>query len=244
MICIKIIEWNIKHGGSVERIPKILDSILKHDADVVVISEFRSSRQDHLVNGLAAGGYSNYISSDPGPGKNGIFIASKVKLRHIPTSYIHEEAKQRWLEIEIEELNCRLLCLHVPGAGDAWGKEPFWRAVLEYAKDNLEGRSMMIGDFNTGLGLDTQGTPFVLSECMESLLDMGWVDVWRTMNPGVRDYTWYSSAGNGFRLDYLFASPSILNEVREVGHSHEEREKGFSDHSLLFATIIEQDIHQ
>lgn len=217
--------------------PKIIESILAHHADVVVITEFRSARQDELTKGLAAGGYSHFISSNPDPGKNGIFVASKVDLRPVPASYIHEGARQRWLEIEISDMNCRLLCLHVPGAGDSWGKEPFWKAVLEYAKDNLEERALMVGDFNTGLEMDAQGTPFVLSECMESLLGMGWTDVWRAINPGVREYSWYSTAGNGFRLDYMYASPSMMKDVKEVLYSHEERERGFSDHSILVAKV-------
>lgn len=244
MICIKIIEWNIKHGGSTKRIPNILGSILKFDADIVVITEFRSQRQDELVAGLTTGGYTNFISSNPDMNKNGIFVASKVEIRQIPTSYIHDGARQRWLELEITDLNCRMLCLHVPGAGDAWGKEPFWKAVLEYAKENLGGRGMMVGDFNTGLEIDAQGTLFVLSEYMEALLDMGWVDVWRASNPGVREYSWFSNAGNGFRLDYLYASPSIMKDVREVRYSHEERERKFSDHSILVATINKQDHDQ
>jgi len=237
VICIKIIEWNIKHGGSTERIPNILGSILKFDADIVVITEFRSPRQDELVAGLTTGGYTNFISSNPDTNKNGIFVASKVELRQIPTSYIHDGARQRWLEIEISDMNCRLLCLHVPGAGDSWGKEPFWKAILEYAKNNLEERVVMVGDFNTGLEIDAQGTPFVLSEYMESLLEMGWTDVWRAINPGVREYSWYSNAGNGFRLDYLYASPSISKSVQDIRFSHAEREKGFSDHSILIATV-------
>lgn len=234
-------EWNIKHGGSIDRIPKIISSIISHGADIVVITEFRTSHQERLVEDLAKEGYLHFISSEPQPKTNGIFIASKLAMRPLTSSYVQDSVKQRWLEVEIIDMSCRLLCLHVPGAKDAWGKEPFWRSVLKYAEDTVDERVLMIGDFNTGLDMDTQGTPFVLSECMESLLGMGWTDVWRAMNPGVREYSWYSNAGNGFRLDYLYASPSMVNEVTDVRYSHAERERGHSDHSMMVATIERQD---
>ncbi|MHC1680734.1 MAG: endonuclease/exonuclease/phosphatase family protein [Methanomassiliicoccales archaeon] len=237
MIHIKILEWNIKHGGSLERIPKIISSILSHGPDIVVITEFRTSHQDRLTEDLTKGGYTHFISSEPQPRTNGIFIASKLALKPIISSHVQDGVKHRWLEVEIVDKKCRLLCLHVPGAGDVWGKEPFWRSILNYAKDNIDERVIMIGDFNTGLGIDAQGTPFVLSECMEDLLNMGWTDVWRSMNPEVREYSWYSNAGNGFRLDYIYASPSIRGEVKNVRYSHIERESGQSDHSILLATI-------
>ncbi len=237
MIFIKILEWNIKHGGSQERILKILDSILSHNADIVVLTEFRTSHEERMIEVLTEGGYSHFHSSNPQPKTNGIFIASRSPLTPINSTYVKEGVSQRWLEVEIPDLRCKLLCLHVPGAGDSWGKEPFWRAVLEYARDNYCERTMMIGDFNTGLRIDAQGTPFVLSECMETLLAMGWTDVWRNMNPDVREYSWNSNAGNGFRLDYIYASPSILNEIMDVRFSHIEREKGYSDHSILKVTF-------
>ncbi|MHC1709393.1 MAG: endonuclease/exonuclease/phosphatase family protein [Methanomassiliicoccales archaeon] len=237
VVHIKILEWNIKHGGSSERIPKIISSIISHDPDIVVITEFRTSHQDRLEEALTKGRYTQFITSEPQPRTNGIFIASKLALRPITSSHVQDGVKHRWLEVEIVEKKCKLLCLHVPGAGDVWGKEPFWRSILNYAEDNLDERVIMIGDFNTGLGIDAQGTPFVLSECMESLLEMGWTDVWRDMNPGVREYSWYSNAGNGFRLDYLYASQPMRKEVTDVRYSHSERENGHSDHSILVATI-------
>ena len=234
---LKIIEWNIKHGGSERRIPGILDAIRSHDADIVVLTEFRIERQESLIKGFQDLGYSHFISSDPAPRTNGILIASRSKLVPIGSSYAEVGVKQKWLEIEVVEGQFRLLCLHVPGAGDGWGKEAFWRSVIVYAKDHLNDRALMIGDFNTGLGIDAQGTPFKLSNYMIDLLDLGWADVWREVNPDKREYSWFSNSGNGFRLNYLYASKSARDGVKEVELSHTEREDGLSDHSLLIVRI-------
>jgi len=164
-------------------------------------------------------------------------VASKFKLSPINSKYVKEGARQRWLEIEIVEKQLRLLCIHIPGAGDVWGKEDFWKSVIEYARDNESERAIMIGDFNTGLDLDAQGTPFKFSNYMSDLLNLGWVDVWRDMNPQKREYSWYSNMGNGFRLDYLYSTKKLTGMVSNVCYHHTERIDGYSDHSIL-TTII------
>jgi len=95
----------------------------------------------------------------------------------------------------------------------------------------------MIGDFNTGLDLDAQGTPFKFSNYMSHLLNLGWVDVWRDMNPEKIEYSWYSNMGNGFRLDYLYSTYGMRGAVIEVNYHHTERMNRCSDHSIITAMI-------
>jgi exonuclease III len=72
---------------------------------------------------------------------------------------------------------------------------------------------------------------------MAELLDIGWSDTWRQRNSDGKEYTWYSNANKGFRLDYAFAPPKMNRSVKEVYHSHGEREEGYSDHSMLVVTL-------
>jgi len=44
---------------------------------------------------------------------------------------------------------------------------------------------------------------------MEQLIELGWVDAWRFLHPAKREFTWFSSANNGFRLDYQPIKDSI-----------------------------------
>jgi exonuclease III len=109
---------------------------------------------------------------------------------------------------------------------------------VELAPQYLEGRSLLLGDFNTGKHyLDEAAATFTCSEYFEQLETQGWVDVWRHRNPRAREYTWYSSAGNGFRLDHAFLSPPLLPQVCRVVYSHREREAAVSDHSGLVLDI-------
>ncbi len=71
----------------------------------------------------------------------------------------------------------------------------------------------------------------------EALEEIGFVDSWRALYPKGRDYTWYSPAGNGFRLDYIWTSPSLAPLVRRVWHDHEVRLALYSDHSTVVADL-------
>lgn len=66
--------------------------------------------------------------------------------------------------------------------------------------------------------------------------DLGLVDVYRTLNPEIEQYTWWSNRGAawaknvGWRLDYQIATPGIAAKARRT---HVHMEPRFSDHAPL-----------
>jgi exodeoxyribonuclease III len=69
------------------------------------------------------------------------------------------------------------------------------------------------------------------------MLKIGWINSWRECNKNVRDYSWYSNARNGFRIDYAFISPLLKEHLLVNYHSHRERIKIYSDHSILIVEL-------
>ena len=64
------------------------------------------------------------------------------------------------------------------------------------------------------------------------------MDAWRTRNPEVREFTWYSRGyNNGFRLDHALVSPSFNGRITDVFYSHKEREDKVTDHSLMVVDV-------
>lgn len=59
---------------------------------------------------------------------------------------------------------------------------------------------------------------------LETLLELGLVDVYRELNPSKRSYTWWSNRlqkreeNRGWRLDYFIISCSILSNVKSIEH--------------------------
>jgi len=237
---LRIIEWNIRHGGSRKRIPGIIDSIGRLDTDIAVLTEFRCNSEEIIRQGLAQKGLKNIITSNPMPRTNGILVASKEEIRQIPINHITPDLRHRWLDLFVPSGDFRLLCVHIPGASEKKDKAAFWKSILAYAEDLKNERALILGDFNTGLKQDAQGTPFVFSNYMDELISKGWTDAWRVRNPEKREYTWYSNDSNGFRLDNAFSSPRLRLEVIDVHYSHEPRLEGHSDHSVLILEMTQR----
>ena len=63
--------------------------------------------------------------------------------------------------------------------------------------------------------------------------EVGAIDAWRLINKDKTEYTWYSNAGNGFRIDHCYISQSLKDRVKDCFYIHETREKKYSDHSLM-----------
>lgn len=233
----RVMEWNLQYGGAQERLPGIIEAVRRHDPDVLVLLEFRPERVIEISLSLAALGYPYILNSQPPPRTNGILIASKIALVQLPGGT--RSSPHRWMEVSPEGSDLRILAVHVPGASDLAGKMEFWQAMLEYARESsdLRDRRIIVGDLSTGLERDSEGMPFLGTEHLSSLLDLGWRDVWREYHQVAREYSWYSSSGKGMRTDHALASPHIQHPVW-AKYSHQERESGISDHSILILDIM------
>jgi exodeoxyribonuclease-3 len=248
-----VLTWNIRQGGG-KNCEKIIAYLISHNPDFIVLTEYQNKNGPLFLKVLKAKGYFVFTSS-PADKENGILIASKVQFEQDSSAQIFDD-KQRWISLYLPSLDLHVLAIHIPGAVDhkfvdgvgssgKSRKERMWQSIIEYATQHLENKTIIIGDFNTGLKEDAEGTPFVLSKYMKELIKFGYVDAWRKLNGDAKEYTWYSQHKvdgvtrdrNGFRLDYIFASPKCADLIHQCYHSHEERRLKISDHSLLLAEI-------
>ncbi len=227
-------EWNIRHGGSTGRLPSIIKTIRDHNPDILVLTEFRRNTCELILRAaLSDAGYGFQIVSDVPEKTNGIFVASKIDMQQEADPI----TMHRLLPIYFPSIDLHLLGAHIPGSGDKWDKRECWDRVLDYAKRHEDNRTMIIGDFNTGLPEDAEGAPFALPEKMEELRSIGYTDAWRSLHRLERGYTWWSTAGNGFRLDYAYLSPTLTLQLSAARHSHRERLEKYSDHSSIIIVI-------
>ena len=222
--------WNIRHGGRKNR-DSVLTRCLHHDADVIVLTEFRNNDVgDFFVDNLREHGWAHTVTGEAEPKVNTILVASKHPVTAAGPLRQDLGKPHRMIDVRIDGL--ALTTVAMPNFKE---KFPYWDAVIETGRDRLGQDALFIGDFNTGKHyLDERGATFVATDHMEALEALGFVDVWRRDNPDAREFSWYSpQAQNGFRLDHAFASPSLAARVSDVRYSHFEREARLSDHSAL-----------
>jgi exonuclease III len=111
--------------------------------------------------------------------------------------------------------------------------EAFWTQQAELARRP----TMIIGDWNSGAALDRQSKKrFTVEKHFQALsAEYQWTDLWRLVHGRSQEYTWFSRAGNGFRVDHCFISPAgrELITTADCYYDHRFRDSGASDHSAL-----------
>lgn len=113
-------------------------------------------------------------------------------------------------------------------------KLPLFNFMTTRFKRILGSYDLVIGDINTGEWyLDETKASFHCVKEFKDLKEKGLIDSWGTRNPDKKEFSWYSKAGNGFRIDHVFSTPEFDKSIKNIFYSHRERENGVSDHSAL-----------
>jgi exodeoxyribonuclease-3 len=231
---LRLLAWNIRQGGG-SRLPAIAATLARHEADVLVISEFRGGDSAaRLRAALAALGYRHMTALTPPPGRNGVLIAAR-----------HPFDDGGALSEALPE-PCRIVRAYF-GAIRVYGiympnllkKVPYWEALIAaFAAEPLGAEALAIGDFNTCRAyVDEAGAIDPCAHYLDAVAAVGFCDLWRQRHPKGREFSWYSTRGNGFRIDHAFLSPALAARAGDVRYSHDERVGGLSDHSALLLDL-------
>lgn len=173
----KIATWNIRHGGSKRRFDCIVETLLNHDADVILLTEFRLGKSNSVQKALLENGWMHQLTYGSLDSCNSVLLASRLPVNISQT--VDVIAKHRWIEVTISDLSLIVFGIHVPAANDQkWNKPQFWDSVIEFATEKVCENALIIGDLNTGLKIDAEGAPFKCSEYINELRQLGWTDAW------------------------------------------------------------------
>lgn len=229
----KLVSLNIRHGGGT-RVPHIVSYLRNLAADVVVLSEFReNANANPLRSSLAAQGLTHFAAGSTAPKKNSVCIFSNAAFSSHTYPFLGQD-EHRLISIRFSGL--AILGVYFPQNKD---KARLFQFLLDRAYQPTDEAHIIIGDFNTGLHrIDESGKTYYCADQFAALSKSGLVDSWRTRHPEAREYSWYSSAGNGFRIDHAFSSLAANARIQRIYYDHEPRLSGITDHSAL---IIEYD---
>jgi exodeoxyribonuclease III len=229
----RLLAWNIRQGGGT-RLVAIAEALARHDADILVISEYRGGDAAlRLCEALERLGYPYRTGLRPPPGKSGVLIASRRRLHAHAVLDDTLPEPYRLIHVDIGRLS---LCgVYMP---NLLAKVPYWEAVVASLAAKIDGHALAIGDFNTCRAyVDEPGAIDRCAHFMDRVAELGFCDLWRHRYPDGREFSWYSHRGNGFRIDHAFLSPALARRARAVRYSHDERLSGLSDHSPLILDL-------
>lgn len=254
----RILHWNILHGGGSRRMPEIVLSLLAHAPDVVVLTEYRVTIGGQIRGVLADHGLTHQLCTEPAKGKNGVLIAARAPLAWIPPpDGLPKPLHARWLDAAVatSEGGLFLTGVHIPDDSRPSPKAAFWRQMLAVAEVRQKERHLFIGDFNTGRHrLDELGSSFGCTSLLGAVCTLGYADAYRHFHPDRREWTWipptpdsakpsntgtFAPPASGFRIDSALVSEPLVCRLRAAFYSHSERETAVSDHSAM---IVDLDI--
>jgi exonuclease III len=129
----------------------------------------------------------------------------------------------------------RLIGIYMP---NLLAKIPYWEALIASLSSRSANRALAIGDFNTCRAyLDEAGAIDATARYMDAIKEIGFCDLWRHRHPDQREYSWFSTRSNGFRIDHAFLSQDLAARAGTVHYSHGDRIAGLSDHSPLILEL-------
>ena len=77
----RLLAWNIRQGGG-SRLSRIVEALQRHDADILVLSEYRGGPSaTRLLAALDALGYRYATNLAPPPGRCGVLIGAHHSFR-------------------------------------------------------------------------------------------------------------------------------------------------------------------
>lgn len=226
----RIVSLNLRHGGGT-RVEAIASALAKHDADILVLPEFRANGPGaHLMARLGSLGFPHQAESRPSAGTNGVAVVARRPWTTVGCPLEGAPDAQRVLEVTFEAFTLGAVYFPLNAS-----KVTFWREqFLPLAHDRLASPYLFIGDWNTGSHyVDEAGATFYGAAEFASMATLGWTDAWRSLHQDDREYSWFSNRGNGFRLDHAFLSPSFAPTLRGATFSQVERAPGITDHAAL-----------
>ena len=185
------------------------------------------------MNNLSRIGFDSFQTPVSEIGLNSVLIASSYPTLPLGTKHVLAIDSHRITAVEVNGKNILGVYFALRKK-----KETLFNYLLKDS-DGLIGRdTLVLGDFNTGLiNDDSRRKGFYCMSHLERLEEVGLFDLWRKRNPYKNEYSWFSNAGNGFRLDQVYGTQSIDSRVTAVYYSHNERENKISDHSVLLLNL-------
>jgi exodeoxyribonuclease-3 len=228
-----------------------LDWLGGQDADVVCVQELKAQHDDLTDAMRETAGLVGHFHAAERKGYSGVGIYT----RRAPDRLVEGlgiadiDAEGRYLQADFGNLS--VVSLYLPSGSSSEERLAAKFSFLERFRPRMEalarsGRDVVIcGDWNIAhkeIDLknwrsNQKNSGFLPEEraWLSGMIDdLGWVDVFRRLDPRPEQYSWWSNRGQawaknvGWRLDYHLATPGLADTARATSIYTEQR---FSDHA-------------
>jgi hypothetical protein len=168
------LEHPAKGGGS--RLSRIVDTLKRQDADILVLSEYRGGPSaPRLCAALHALGYRHATTLVPPPNRNGVLVAARCPFRE--HGAVDMGLPEPYRMVSVDFATFRLSGVYMP---NLLAKVPYWEALIAALSSHSATHALAIGDFNTCRAyLDEVGAIDATAHYMDAIEQIGFRDLWR-----------------------------------------------------------------
>jgi exodeoxyribonuclease-3 len=248
----RIITLNLNGIRSAAR-KNFLPWLTRSRADVVCVQELKAQAGDLDDRMRAPGGFRGYFHHAEKKGYSGVGLYCRREPDRIMEGVGNREAdaEGRYLRADFGPLT--VISLYLPSGSSGEHRQQAKFRFMEYFFPHLKklaatGREVLLcGDWNIAhkeIDLrnwrsNQKNSGFLPEEraWLTRVFDeLGWVDVFRRVDPRPNQYTWWSSRGQawaknvGWRIDYHIATPKLAATAQRASIYKARR---FSDHAPL-----------
>jgi len=227
---LRVLSWNIRQGGGT-RILKICSRLTDLSPEVIVLSEYRNNASGSKIRAsLLAAGYRFNLVTNAKQSDNSAAIFSRLPFN----GYLHPQSDETYphnvATAEFEAF--KVIGMYLPHKK----KHKLFDFLIAAGQEAKP--SIMVGDFNTGKNyIDQAGNSFWYEDKLKELESKGYIDAFREKQGSIKEYSWYSHQGNGYRYDHSYIHNSLKPILKDCYYLHEWRESGLSDHSPMVVTF-------
>ena len=227
--------------------------LAEQDADVVCLQELKAQEPDMTEQMLSPPGYSGYFHYAEKKGYSGVGLYCRARPEQVVVGLSIEEFDRegRYVCVDFAELS--VISLYLPSGSSGEERQAmkfkFMEAFLPHLRDlRASGREVVVcGDWNIahrevdlknwrGNKKNSGFLPEERAWLTELFEEVGYIDVFRRLNPELEAYTWWSNRGQawakdvGWRIDYQIATPGVAERAESASIYKAQR---FSDHAPL-----------
>jgi len=234
---VKFLNWNIQNP-SLLRATKQVEWMTHYGFDVVILTETKLSEGcEYIRHSLERLGYTVTF---PHPNRQdyGVILA----VRELFEERLNTSTKF------LSHRTCSVVCnfgrntLVTAIYAPAWMNKKKTKFQDEFEKlvfiDNLRKKAygwLIIGDLNV---LEPGHVPVCLEYkpweyLYTDLCKHGFVDAFRHFHPRKKEYSWFGHGGNGYRIDQILVTRSLLPFLQSCSYVHAPRLRKLSDHSAM-----------
>lgn len=220
MTALNLISVNARGLNIPHKRTTVLEFLRKTNIDFAMIQETHLLRKD--VGRLANKFYHPIATSSATTKCKGVMVLCKRKLKFdLIDSWADDAGRIAIAKICMDGKNIALISAYAPNTFERTFFQLLTKSLLD-----LTGFYLVIGaDFNAvwDSGMDRTGgsetrDQHLASEALRHWAsETGMVDVWRLLNPSLKDFSFYSGRHKSFsRLDFIFTSKDLFQNIQNA----------------------------